>query len=311
LGWVSWRQLVDEFLEAKGNPEKYKVWVNTRLGKPFEERGSQPEWVAIKNRAEPYELLTVPEKGLFLSAGVDVQDDRLAVVVNAWGAGEESWLIYWGQIPGNPAQPAIWAQLDMVLSMHFKHESGVTLQIQSAAVDSGGHFTQEVYNYCRNRLIKTIAIKGARVQNSPVLHIPTKQDVTWQGKIYENGVLLWNIGTDTAKATIYSRLVIKEPGPGYFHFPIGLDDEFYMQLTAEKRLRKLDKGGFLKYEWVKLRARNEALDCFVYSYAAALRAGMDRANWTALKQALVDRKAGGKPEPIKRKRKQPSKQRRW
>lgn len=313
LGWVSWGQIAVEFLEAKRSqdPEKLKVWANTRMADPWEDEGSQPEWLKLKNRAEPYEILKVPEAGLFLSAGIDVQDNRLAVTVNAWGPGEETWLIYWGEIYGNPSKQAVWTQLDLLLSMPFKHESGVDLHIQSAAVDSGGHHTQEVYQYCRNRPIKVMAIKGAKTKFSPIITQPKKQDVTWNGQTVKNGVLLWHIGTDTAKATLYSRLRLSDPGPGYHHFPIGLDDEFYLQLTAEKRITKRDPNNFPKYEWVKLRERNEVLDCFVYSYAAALRAGMARVDWSALKRSLQNRIDGVKPEPSKRKRKKKQKERRW
>ena len=311
VGWVSWKQIVIEFLEADRNLEKMKVWINTRMADTWDEEGSQPEWVKIKNRSEPYEMLMVPEGGLFLTAGVDVQENRLAVTVDAWGPGEETWLVYWGEIYGNPGQPAVWRQLDMLLSLNYKHESGVDLQIQTAAIDTG-YYTQTVYDYCRKRPIKTIAIKGAKAPNSPVLHKPSKQDVLWNGEIIKNGVLLWNIGTDTAKATIYSRLLLTEPGPGYFHFPIGLEDEFFMQLTAEKRVRHLDKNGFIKHEWVKLRPRNEALDCKVYSYAAALRAGMVRVNWDALRRTLQDRRDGVvKGQPERERKRKSLKEKRW
>ena len=107
LGWVSWLQIVKEFLEAKKFKERLKVWTNTRLGETFEETGEQPDWSLLQARCEPYAVLTVPTGGLLLTAGVDVQDNRLAVVVRAWGRGEESWLIYWGELYGDPAQPQV------------------------------------------------------------------------------------------------------------------------------------------------------------------------------------------------------------
>ena len=313
VGWVSWRQIVVEFLEAKRtqDPERLKVWTNTRMAETWEEEGSQPEWVKIRNRAEPYKFMTVPEGGMFLTSGVDVQDNRLSVTIDAWGPGEETWLIYWGEIYGNPGQPQVWAQLDLLLRTPFRHDLGVDLYVDSMAVDSGGHHTQEVYNYCRNRPIKTMSVKGSNTRNSPIIRPPSKQDVIWNGETVKDGVLLWNLGTDTAKSTIYSRLRLTDPGPGYMHFPIGLEDEFYLQLTAEKRLTQRDKNNFPKYEWVKIRQRNEVLDCKVYSYAAALRAGMARANWQALKQALINKKDGVKPETTRRKRRPPTKVRRW
>jgi len=117
LGWVSWRQIIKEFLEAKAFRERLKTWVNTRLGEPFEEDGEKPDWSLLKARCEPYQILSVPMGGLLLTAGVDVQDDRLAVVIRAWGRGEESWLVYWGELYGDPAHPHIWDELDALLNI--------------------------------------------------------------------------------------------------------------------------------------------------------------------------------------------------
>ena len=286
LGWVSWRQIAEEFLEAKNSRERLKVWMNTRLALSFEEAGDQPDWVGLKARCEPYKLLTVPTGGLLLTAGVDVQDNRLAVVIRAWGPGEESWLIWWGEIYGDPAQPHVWTQLDGLLDRRYPHDSGVDLEIICMAVDSGGHHTQTVYNYCRIRSPRVIAIKGASRAGQPVIGKPTQQDVDWMGSKIQNGVQLWPVGTDTAKSTIYARLKMLEPGPGYYHCPIGVDDEYFQQLTAEKLTTRYVKG-FPKMEWVKTGPRNESLDCEVYAFAAAIRAGLVMVDWAEIKKAVL------------------------
>jgi len=289
LGWVSWRQIVEEFLKAKNTRELLKVWTNTRLGLPFEERGDQPDWVGLKTKAEPYEILTVPAGGLLLTSGVDVQENRIAVVIRAWGRGEESWLIWWGEIYGSPAESGgVWTELDTLLNRTYLHESGAWMSVISLAVDSGYH-TQAVYNYCRARSPKVIAVKGQAVAGKPIIGRPTQQEVTWQGVKIPNGIQLWPVGSDTSKATIYARLKQEEHGPGYYHFPIGIDEEYFQQLTAEKQVTKYVKG-YPKLEWVKVGPRNEALDCEVYCYAAAIRAGMARMDWDALDRTL---KSGG------------------
>ncbi|MBU0994879.1 MAG: phage terminase large subunit family protein, partial [Proteobacteria bacterium] len=114
---------------------------------------------------------------------------------------------------------------------------------------------------------------------------PTQQDVTYKGAKIKNGIQLWPVGTDTAKSTIYSRLRIPDPGPGYCHFPVGLSDDFFVQLTAEKQVTRYVKG-FPRLEWIKIRKRNEALDCCVYAYAAALRAGLARTDWDSLEMNI-------------------------
>jgi len=277
LGLVSWRQIVKEFLEAKSDPSRLQVWTNTRLGLPWEDRGERPEIAILMARAEPYEILTVPAGAKILTAGVDVQDDRLALAIWGWGRGEESWLVWWGELYGDPAQPHVWGSLDEMLFRDIPGQGGVKLRIVSAAVDTGGHHNRDVQRYCRDRVPRVIAIKGSSKPNQPILGKPTLQDVDFGGVKIKNGIQLWPVGTDTAKATIYARLKISDPGPGYMHFPIGIQEEFYRQLTGEKRITKYVKG-FPKHEWVKIR-RNEALDITVYAYAAAIRAGIDRVDW--------------------------------
>lgn len=278
LGWVSWEQIAEEFLAIKKSKEKLQVWINTRMADVFEEEGDQPDWVILRNRAEPYIVLTVPNGAFFLTLGTDTQDNRLVSVVRGWGRFEESWLIYWGELYGDPDEQDAWIQHDELLNRPYKRADGSALYILSAAVDTGGHKTQAVYNYCRRRAPRVMAIKGASTAGKPVVSRPTNQDVTWKGEKVEKGVQLWTLGTDTIKNTIYGRLNLKSPGPGFYHFPFGVDDEYYEQLTAEKLVTRYVKG-FPIPEYVKTRKRNDALDCEQYAYAAAIRAGMAFMNW--------------------------------
>ena len=273
LGWVSWRQIVKEFLDAKPFKERLKTWVNTRLGEPFEETGDQPEWGILKARCEPYEILTVPLGGMLLTAGVDVQDNRLAIVVRAWGKGEESWLVFYGEIYGDPSQPILWDDLNLLISRTFPRADGTELHVVSTAIDSGGHHSQDVYAFTRRKAPNVIAIKGASRINQPVIGRPSTVDVSWQGKTIKDGVQLWPVGSDTVKGVIYSRLKITEPGPGCYHWPIGTPDPYFIELSAEKLITRYVKG-FPKLEWIKTGPNNHALDCEIYAYAAAVRAGI-------------------------------------
>jgi len=282
---ATWGHIASEFLACKDDPELLKTYKNTTLGQTWEEQGDQPDWAILKARCEPYEFLTVPGDGLMLTAGVDVQDNRLAVVIRAWGKQEESWLVYWTEIYGDTAQPEVWGELDQLIDRSFKHESGADLMIMSAAIDSGGHNTQAVYNFARARSPRVISIKGSSQAGRPVIGKPTNQDVTWMGSRIKGGVQLWQIGTDTAKSTIYSRLRRSTFGPGAYHWPAGLDDEYFMQLTAEKQITRY-KRGYPVLEWVKTGPRNEVLDCEVYAYAAALRAGIVHIDWESLRRTI-------------------------
>ena len=305
LGWVSWQQIVEEFLKAAkhmkaGDARGMKVWTNTRMAEVWEEDGEQPEWQNLVSRAEQYSIMDVPEKAMMLVAGVDTQDNRLEIVVVGYGRGEESWLVYYSPIFGDPDQPEVWKQLDQILTRTYPHPSGAQLHIESMGVDTGGHKTQAVYNYCRSRAPVVFALQGASTPGRPVIGNPSKQDIDYLGKKMKNGVSLYNIGTDVAKGLIYNRLKLTDPGPGYMHYPSGLPEEFYRQLTAEKLVTGYDQQGFKKLKWVKTRTRNDVLDCHVYAYAAAVKAGLSRQNWDHRESVFNTAASGGAPQQQQR-----------
>lgn len=294
--WRSFGDVVVDFLKAKDDPQLLKVWVNTSLGETFDEQGGEGlEWQQLLARCEPYPPGTVPDAALILTAGVDVQNDRLSVSVWGWGLGEESWLIYTIELYGDPSESKVWGHLDTLLTSSFTHESGIELKITAAAIDTG-FLTQEVYNYVRTRKELTLyAIKGLSTPGKAIVGRPSLQEVSYKGKLLKKGVRLWPIGTDTAKELIYARLRIKSEGPGYLHFPLGTDEEFFLQLCAEK-VRTVFIKGFPKREWVKIRPRNEALDTLIYAYAAAIAIGIGRIDWNKLRESLIDQPVRKKAE---------------
>lgn len=159
------------------------------------------------------------------------------------------------------------------------------------AVDSGYH-THHVYHYCRLRPHSTMATKGLSTPQKPIINKPVLVDVNYQGEVIKEGVLLWTVGTDTAKAQIYNRLSMRKPGPGYYHFPVGLPDDYFLQLTAEKRVTQY-RNGFPFNLWVKLRDRNEVLDCEVLALVAAHREGISFVNWEKVRVAQLGGAAPG------------------
>jgi phage terminase large subunit GpA-like protein len=238
---------------------RLKTWVNTFLGETWEEQGDQVDGHDLMDRREDFgdEL---PDDVLLLTAGVDVQDDRLEIEIVGWGRGEESWSIDYRTIYGDPSTAGLWIDLDDYLQTKYVHPVRGEMVIRSACIDSGGHYTQQVYNYARTRAGRRVfAIKGVGGEGKPIVGRPTKNNI---GKIN-----LFPVGTDTAKEVVYSRLKIREFGEGYCHFPIDRGEEYFRMLTAEKKVTKFYKGR-PKREWVKVQARNEALDCRVYATAA-------------------------------------------
>lgn len=261
--WKKWSDVVTDFIEAKKFPDTLKVWVNTSLGETWEEKGERVDDGALISRREEYNA-PCPFGVLLLTAGVDVQDDRLEVEIKGWGAGEESWGIEYRVLWGDPSESDVWESLTDVLSKDWLHESGLRLRISATCIDSGGHKTQEVYDYCKTmKSQRVFATKGVGGLGKPVISSPSAKRT---GK-NKRAVELFTIGVDEAKRLVMGRLQRFEPGPGYFHFPVKYNEEYFKQLTAEKIVTRYIKG-FPKQEFVKTRPRNEAFDITVLAYAA-------------------------------------------
>ena len=265
LGWFPWSAAVSEFIAAKEDPMRLKNWVNQVLGETWEERGETVEPGSLLARAERYEA-EVPHGVGVLVASVDVQGDRLECAVKGYGAGEESWLIAFNQFHGDPVREAVWHDLDQFLGQRFSHESGQKVPISCVAIDSGGHHSEQVYRFCKARVGRRVfAVRGGSEKGKPVVGRPTVNN-RYRAKLF-------TLCVDTAKETVYSRLRIGAPGPGYCHMPEWIDEEYVEQLTAEKALWKWTKGRGTVREWIKTRERNEALDLEVYCLAALYMLG--------------------------------------
>lgn len=278
LGWKNnWTKIAEDFIEAtyelkQGKPSKMKTWQNTLMAEAWEEKGKRPEWASLYERREDYPDNEPPDGAWLLTAGVDVQENRLIVLVKGWGIGEENWKIFHTEIHGDPIQSDVWNKLDIILNASYISASGHELKVMSVCVDSG-YLTNIVYNYCRSRQPRIHAIKGAKAVGTPVIGTtPSKQDVTFNGEKIEDGALLWSVGGDSAKDIIYSRLALVGEGAGVYHWNMSTDEEFFKQLTAEKKQKKTVKGYDVD-EWHKMRA-NDVLDVDIYAYAAALKIGM-------------------------------------
>ena len=260
----SWADLALEWKSAVKSPGTLRTFVNTHLGECWEEHGDQVEPVGLLARLENYEELP---RQLARTGGVDVQKDRLELTIIDWGIGEESWTMDHIIVPGDTAKPEVWAMLD---------EEIANWAPEAVAIDSG-YNTSMVYAYVEKRRW-AFAIKGRPGGGVPIVEDEKSRRLRLRRQ-RKKGITVHMVGDDQAKALIYSRLKITEPGPGYIHFPLapGFDDEYFAQLTAEKLVTKI-RGTRPYVEWVQTRPRNEALDCWKYGLAALRLAAIDLAD---------------------------------
>lgn len=257
--FTTWVRIVKDFLKAKDDIGKLKTFVNTTLGETWQDdQGETLEPDLLYARREHYSA-EIPVEHCVLTAAVDTQDDRFEIEVVAWVAGEQSYRISYERLYGDLSRAEIWNALAKRLKRQFVTPSGALLDIRIVLIDSGGHYTDEVYAFCKKHGPRRfIPIKGSSETGKPVIRFPRKRT--------DKGVYLSLIGTDTAKEIIVSRLRILEPGEGYMHYPVkdDFDEDYFKQLTAERKKRKLVKGRWVTV-WDAGGRRNEPFDTSVYN----------------------------------------------
>ena len=286
--WTPWEKIVLKFLDAQGDPQRLKVVYNTLLGQLWEDRGDLEDEDAMLARREDYGTrpdgtpVELPDGVLVLTCGVDTQDNRLEYEVVGHGKYGETWGIVKGYIMGRPDTPEVWQRLDDVVDHVYKFKNGRGLKISITCVDSGGHFTQEVYEACRARQGKRVfAIKGKGGDGIPYVSPPTKVPIRDNKKIT---CWLYTIGVDAGKAAIMANLKVQEPGPKYCHFnrhpDAGYDLNYFNGLLSEKLVlttmktrTTIEAELAIKRERLTLYLKREAemLDGGVQSYGIGSR----------------------------------------
>lgn len=285
----SWCEIARMREAAKRDPDLEVTFANTILGETYDSATMRVEADEIARRAEGsgYKLGTIPPGALLLTAGVDVQANRFELSVYGWGRGERCWLIDTVALPADPTRIEDYDMLDGVIARAFVNRHGMSMRVSMLAIDSG-NWTHEVYAYVRRTPHAVMAVKGLSTGGKQIIHRFSEQDVRSNGRVIRNGVRLWPIGTDTAKNTLVGRLVAdseRERDKRYFAFAEDTPEDYFEQITAEK----FDER---RKRWVKTKGRrNEALDCLVYAYAAALhpRIGLHKlrdADWSELEAKL-------------------------
>lgn len=259
VGWLSWNEIATEFIKAyrmmqTGDARLMQVWQNTRNAAAWEDNLEGVDIPDADSRVEDYGC-EVPNNVLILTAGVDTQDDRFEVEVLGHARNGETYSIDYKVIAGDPQFDETKAMLDDYLSRTFKRGDGALMQISGTGVDTGGHRTKAMYAYCKARANQRVfALKGANTITAPITNKTIENMIP-------NELTLFSIGVHTLKDEFYANLGITEHGANFCHFPAKpvYNDKYFRMLTAEKR----DEKG----KYIKLRLRNEALDCRIYALA--------------------------------------------
>lgn len=309
-GFYSWYQLIEDYRQALKNPEKMITFQNTKLAEVSKSESTEVAWKSVRDKAENYKSGTPPKGVIFLTAGVDVQRDRLEVEVVGWGHKRESWSIQYYTLYGDPVKNDVWNQLLQIKNHIFTREDGIGLRILKMCVDSGDQ-TTTVYNFIRSNPFsdEIVAIKGASGRIGRIFAPPTIVDTDANGMKIP-AIRLYRLGVFELKEELYYSLTLSknedESFPdGFCHFPNDYDAHYFKSLTAEKYVMGKDKRGNLKGEWVKGDyVRNEVLDCRNYARAAAALMGYDGYDEYIL-QKLEEYQISGRVESANTPRHQP------
>ena len=286
--WVAWESIVTKYLEARNDTNKLKVVYNTLFGELWEDRGGLADEDDYLARREEYKA-ELPDGVLVLTAGVDVQDDRLEYEVVGWGLRKENWGIRRGQLMGKPDDPALWQRLDDILQHPYEYADGKKIKISNTFVDDGGHYTMNTRLECARRMTKSVYdCKGFGGNGVQYVSPPKKENILIKGR-YVGQCWQYQLGVDAGKQMIMDALRIQTPGPRYCHFPIneecGYNHTFFVGLLSERLVYKEHRKQPWVWDIIPGHERNEPLDCRNYALAAftALAPDMD---------ALLRRRAG-------------------
>lgn len=275
--------LVEKYLKAQraleqGDESEMISFENNSLGLAYEFKTDLPGEDALRERAMDYPELTVPAGGLELTVGVDVQHDRLAVVVRAWGRGEESWLLFWGELAAaktciDPKDP-VWDEVDRYVFGDYKHELGFPIHVSAATFDSSDGGTNDaVYTYVRARRRRGVKVMAGKGESNnlkrEIVSPPKKVDLNNKTtKASRYGLQVHMVGTHKAKDLFFGRLKLEGHGPGRIHFYDSVRSDYFTQILSEIKAPSRKRGGQKVYQ-LKSGVRNEALDCEVYAMHAA------------------------------------------
>lgn len=318
--WKDLSDIVRKFLAEKDDKRSLQVFINTNLAELWEDEGERPDWEKVRQHREHYKIgdeCTVPNRAVFLTAGVDVQEFRLECEVVAWAPGKESWSVDYRVFeafdssaqPIRTSAPDVWRQLSEFLARTYKHQTGADMPILAMAIDVG-HNATPVYEFCRAFSQPAIGPAGIRVVSPRTVlcvrgydkehMVPIKGISNTDASRRRRGIRILTLGTGYLKQQLYDMLRIPQPKDGaaragYAHFP-DYGEEYFRGLASEKRIVHEDGSA----TWEKIYGRNEPLDCRIYATGAAVAVGIERfqeQHWRDLRRNLLGDVIQEDPKP--------------
>lgn len=265
-----------EYFSSRGDPESEKTFLNDTVGRPFEVQSEAPPWEKLRDRASEsdYHVRTIPAGYPVLTAGIDCQGDRVECQVVAWGPNNRRAIVDYRVLEGHISTDRCRSALDRFLKERFRNAYGREIEIDVAAID-GNAYTEEVWDWVKKHpAYKVMMVRGNPNEAAPrIKRVANEHNNKGKRKAYSKR--FFNFNASLLKMALYLNLSVEDPlQRSFVGLPRGLDDEFFRQLTAEKRDYKIVKG-FKKYFWQKdPNQANEGLDTHLQAEVAATKFGV-------------------------------------
>lgn len=283
---LSFGDVAAEYLRAREQTEDLKVWWNNWLGLPFSVQTKMPKWSEIGRRLAGYHTRGfVPQPALFLTAGVDVQEDAVYWVVRAWGEGGTSWLVDWGRInqrigaDGIPIADSDLAELDQALFLRTfplvqpNPVGRVELQIRMIGIDVN-YRAHSVHRWAKSHPGDRVRCVAGVAGLVDLWQRSTIERSARDGKPYEGGLVRWGLNTDVFKSDLQSRWAVDQGQPGGWWLckdVLTIGETYLRQIVNEAPVMKRNKAGHKVRMWevVDKRTGNHYWDDEVYARAMA------------------------------------------
>jgi phage terminase large subunit GpA-like protein len=293
----SLERIAREWLAARGVPDRERTFYNDSAGRPYQVKGEAPPWEDLRNRAENtgHRRATIPAAGLVVTIGVDCNGDWLNWQAVAWTRDHRRFVVDYGRIDGAIADAKAWAALDALVVSKWRHASGAEVGCDLMAID-GNAWTEDVWNWARRwPTSKVIMVRGLDGDDKPLIAKVKRERSRRTGKVLKYQSRFYNFATSILKWSLYRSLLKADPlMAGYVGFPKGLADDYFKELTSERRIEIRARDGSTRFGWdLPEGLRNEALDTMMQAEAAAIKFGV-----RDLPPAIWDRLEAERARPI-------------
>lgn len=275
-----WSAIARAWAKAKGDPHRELTFANDWIGEAYEAASEAPPWEVLRDRAgeSEHQLGRIPAGMLLLVAAADCQVDRVEVAIWGFGRDLRRAIVDYRVIEGHISEDRARAALDGMLKETWPDAFGNRRSLDHLAIDSGYAKTDVIDWVKRHPRTRVIPVRGAKSDLAPEIALGQPEFVTKRGKKKRMDVMVWAVGQSPLKSSFYKQLAKSDPAVrGHVLLATGLPDNWFQQLTAERREMVKTRTGHEAWRWVKDSGQaNEALDTAIYAEAAAIRLGWKR-----------------------------------